>query len=72
MELVRSQYNGLTIATDDPHALARAMRWAEQNHARLSELGQHGMPLAEAFTAASWGEKWATAFAELFAKGGEG
>jgi glycosyltransferase involved in cell wall biosynthesis len=65
VELVRSYYNGLTVATDDADALADAMGWSHAHHARLPEMGQRGQALAAAYAAEVWAERWFEMFAEI-------
>ncbi|MBL0928290.1 MAG: glycosyltransferase family 4 protein [Phycisphaerales bacterium] len=65
VECVRSFHNGLTVATEDPAALARGMLWMHTNHHRLPDMGAHGRELAAAYSAERWAERWATAFREL-------
>lgn len=61
VELVRSYFNGMTIATADAAALAKALTWMHHNHAHLPEMGKHGTHLAAAFTAQLWAQRWVEA-----------
>jgi glycosyltransferase involved in cell wall biosynthesis len=63
VELVRDLHDGRTVATGDPDALATALRWADANHARLSELGRRGREIAAAHSAAAWAERVEAMFA---------
>jgi glycosyltransferase involved in cell wall biosynthesis len=58
VELLRSYYNGLTVATGDARATAAAMRWLHDNQARLPEMGVRGRELSHAFAAAVWADRW--------------
>jgi glycosyltransferase involved in cell wall biosynthesis len=65
IDLVRSLYNGMTVATGDAHGLARAMLWMHENHARLPEMGLRSQQRASAYSAEAWAERWAYVFHEL-------
>jgi glycosyltransferase involved in cell wall biosynthesis len=59
VELVRSEYTGLIVPSDDAPALARAMLAIERtDRAELCELGRHGAALAAAFGAQHWAARW--------------
>ncbi len=58
VELVRSHYNGLTVATEDAGALARAFRYMHDRYAELPEMGRRGMALAAPFAAEIWARRW--------------
>ncbi len=62
VELVRSHFNGMTVATGDARALARGMAWMHENHARLPEMGARSQQLAAAYSAQRWADRWAYAF----------
>ena len=65
VEIVRSYYNGLTVATDDADQLAAAFLWMDRNAARLPEMGLAATALARAHGADVWADKWETAMGEL-------
>jgi glycosyltransferase involved in cell wall biosynthesis len=69
VELVRSYYNGITVATEDAQALARAMLWMHEHHGDLAEMGGRGVALAAAYSAESWATRWVEMFNELQAEG---
>jgi glycosyltransferase involved in cell wall biosynthesis len=56
-ELVRPYFNGLVVPTEDAAALAHAMRWMHEHHARLPELGRNAMHMAPAHSAGIWAER---------------
>ena len=58
VELVRSYFNGLTVATDDPPSLAAALQWMHEHPERLPGLGRQGHHLAAAFSAEMWAQRW--------------
>jgi glycosyltransferase involved in cell wall biosynthesis len=59
VELVRSQYTGLIVPSDDASALARAMLAIERTSTTdLRELGRNGAQLAAAFGAQHWAIRW--------------
>lgn len=57
-DIVRPYYNGVVVPPEDPEALARAMRWIHDHEAELCEIGRRGQPLAEAFSAEAWAQRW--------------
>ena len=59
VELIRPYYSGLFVPSDDPEALAEAMRWFHEHHADLPTMGRHAQALAEPFSAAAWARRWA-------------
>jgi glycosyltransferase involved in cell wall biosynthesis len=61
VEMVRPYFNGLTVATQDADALARAMLWSHENHQQLSVMGERGQHLAAAYSAQMWATRWAAA-----------
>lgn len=65
VELVRSRYNGLSVATGDAEATARAMVYLHNNYDRLPEMGLRSERLAEPFGAKAWAENWAAVMREL-------
>jgi glycosyltransferase involved in cell wall biosynthesis len=64
IELVRSYYNGLTIATGHEGALVRAMQAIEAREAEMPEWGRRGRELAAPYGAEFWAARWAGAIAE--------
>jgi glycosyltransferase involved in cell wall biosynthesis len=69
VELVRSYFNGLTVASKDTADLVRGLCWMHENYDRLTEMGRRGQPLAEAFSAEAWAEKWMGMFGDLVGEG---
>jgi glycosyltransferase involved in cell wall biosynthesis len=67
VELVRSHYNGLTVATGDANDLARGLSVIHAAYDRLPEMGRRGQPLAAAFSADAYADRWAAMFEELVA-----
>lgn len=57
-DIVRPYYNGVTVPTEDPAALAAAMRWIHDHESVLPAVGRRGQSLAEAFSAEAWAERW--------------
>jgi glycosyltransferase involved in cell wall biosynthesis len=64
VELVRPYYNGLTVATADAAALARAMRWSHEQVGELPEMGRCAREMAAAYSAQAWATRWAAALRE--------
>lgn len=58
VELVRSYYNGLSVATEDVAAISTALCWMHRYHERLPEMGRRGQQLASAYSAQAWREQW--------------
>lgn len=65
VELVRSFHSGLTVATEDPQALAAGLRWVHDSHARCPQIGLAGQQLAAAYSAELWAERWVRMITEL-------
>jgi glycosyltransferase involved in cell wall biosynthesis len=65
VELVRSYFNGLTVATGDAADLARGMSWVHENYDRLPEIGRRGQALADAYGAEAYADRWMAMFTEL-------
>ncbi len=65
LDVVRSFYNGQSVTTGDPEAMARGMVWMHENGHRLPELGQRSRALAGAYTAEIWADRWEAVFREL-------
>lgn len=61
LELVRSYYNGLIIATDDRAALTRAMLEVDARAGEMPEWGRRGRELAAPYGAAFWAARWKAA-----------
>jgi glycosyltransferase involved in cell wall biosynthesis len=57
VELVRPQFNGLTVPPDDPAALARGMLRFHHGHDRLPQWGHAGRELARAYAAQVWADR---------------
>jgi glycosyltransferase involved in cell wall biosynthesis len=64
VELVRSHHNGMTVASEDPQALARGFRWAHERIGQLPEMGRRARELASAYSASMWATRWAHALRE--------
>jgi glycosyltransferase involved in cell wall biosynthesis len=67
VEVVRSHYNGLMVATGDPEDTARAMLRMET--APLDDWGARSRQLAAPFTARMWAERWHALFETLLETG---
>ena len=65
IDLVRSCFNGLTVATDESRALASAMAWMHDRYQELPEMGRRGRELASAYSAQMWARRWTRLFEEL-------
>ena len=58
LDVVRSYYNGLIVAPGDVAGLARALGWMHDHESTLRDMGRRGQPLAAAFSAEAWAERW--------------
>jgi glycosyltransferase involved in cell wall biosynthesis len=58
VELVRHLHNGLLIPTENPSALAEAMRWMHSHHDQLPEMGRRAREFALPFAAERWAQRW--------------
>lgn len=56
-DLMRPPDNGLMVPAGDPAALAAAMTWMHEQHARLPAMGRLSQQLAEAFSAEAWAQR---------------
>jgi glycosyltransferase involved in cell wall biosynthesis len=65
VELVRPHFNGLLVPTGDVQALAAALGWIDQHSDVLPEWGARGHPLAAAFSAQAWAQRWLATVEEL-------
>jgi len=65
LDMVRSCVDGLTVATDDAAALADGLLWMHRNYDRLPDMGGRGQPLAAAYSAQAWADRWAMWINEL-------
>lgn len=65
VELVRSHYNGLAVATGDAAALARGLALFHERYDQLPEMGQRGQQMAAPYSAEMWAERWMRMFEEL-------
>lgn len=68
-EMIRPHYNGLTVATESVEDLARGLSVIHAAYDRLPEMGRRGQPLAAAYSADAYAERWAAMFEELHAGG---
>ncbi|HEY1685648.1 MAG TPA: glycosyltransferase family 4 protein [Tepidisphaeraceae bacterium] len=57
VELVRSMFNGMTVATENPEALAKGLAWVHQNHAQCPLMGQRSRQMAAAFSSEIWAQR---------------
>ena len=57
-DLIRPHYNGLIVPTGDAAALARAMRWMHDHHARLPQMGRAAREFAAPYAAERWAERF--------------
>ncbi len=64
VDLLRSYYNGVTVAAGDAAALAHALTWMHHNHHRLRTLGQRGRDLARPYSAEVWAERLHACFTD--------
>ncbi|MGB7160679.1 MAG: glycosyltransferase family 4 protein [Tepidisphaeraceae bacterium] len=58
VEVVRSHYNGLPVATESADALAQAFRWMHARHDLLPEMGRRSTALAAPYAAEVWADRW--------------
>jgi glycosyltransferase involved in cell wall biosynthesis len=65
VELVRPYFNGVGVATENAAALTAAMRWCHDHHSELPEMGARSQPLAAAYSADAWADRWTQMFQEL-------
>lgn len=65
VELVRPYFNGLGVATEDVASLTAALRWCHEHHDKLPEMGARAQPLAAAYSAEAWADRWVRMFQEL-------
>lgn len=65
VELVRPYFNGLGVATENVESLTSAMRWCHDNPDKLPGMGARAQPLAAAYSAEQWSERWMSMFREL-------
>ena len=65
VELIRSHYNGMTVATEDADALMRGLIWAHEQHANLPEMGRRAQAFAAAYSAQAWADRWVAMLNEL-------
>jgi glycosyltransferase involved in cell wall biosynthesis len=64
-DLIRPGENGLIIPTNDPAALAAAMRWMHDHHDHLREMGRAAREAAETFSAQNWADRFEAMAAAL-------
>jgi glycosyltransferase involved in cell wall biosynthesis len=65
VECVRNYYTGRGVATGNAGELAAAMKWCEDHHAELPEMGRRAQPLAAPHSADAWAHRWKAIFDEL-------
>jgi glycosyltransferase involved in cell wall biosynthesis len=65
VEMVRPLFNGLVIPTDDPQALAWAMRQVHDREADLPLWGERSQQFAAAYSAGVWADRWSDVFSRL-------
>ena len=61
VELIRPFFNGLTVATGDAGALARAMRWMHEHVELLGDFGRRSQGFAAAYRAEIWADRFLAA-----------
>jgi glycosyltransferase involved in cell wall biosynthesis len=64
-DVVRSMWNGITVATDDPGRLAAALRWCHDHYAILPTMGERGQPLAAFYSSQAWADRMINYIDEL-------
>lgn len=57
VDILRSYYNGIAVPPDDASALADALVWMHEHHARLREFGERSRQLAQPFSAEAWAQR---------------
>lgn len=65
VELVRPLYNGVTVPTRNPEALARGMRFIHDRQESLPEMGARSRTLADGYSSVNWAKRWHHNFSEL-------
>jgi glycosyltransferase involved in cell wall biosynthesis len=65
VELVRTNYSGLTIATGDADAVARGLLWAERHYVDAPVMGARAQHFAAAYSAQAWADRWEHLLGEL-------
>jgi hypothetical protein len=65
VEVVRSHFNGFTVATGAVDPLARAMGWMHDHYDALPEMGRRGIQMAAPFTNHLWATRWHTLFGDI-------
>ncbi len=65
VELVRSEFNGLLVPTDDAAALSNAFRRMHKLEDARQIMGQNARPFATAFSAEMWARRWGQLFDRL-------
>lgn len=70
-DLVRSYYNGVTVTADDVEGFTRALCWIHDHEHEMATIGGRGLPLAAAFSAEAWAERWHNYLIEAVERAGE-
>ena len=58
VELVRSFYNGVTVATESVDDLAAGFAWMHAHHDLLPDMGRRSEQMAAPFSAEMWATRW--------------
>lgn len=67
VELVRSHFNGLPCAADDPECLAQGMQWVHDNYDQCPAMGLRSRQFAAAYSAQMWAKRTMHMCQELIA-----
>ena len=57
VELVRGDYSGMTVASDDARALVAGLNWMTSCHDMLPLMGARAQQLAAAYSATAWADR---------------
>lgn len=71
VELVRSFYNGITVATDSAADLAAGLAWMHAHHDLLPAMGRRSEQLAAPYSADMWATRWLEIARGVARSGGE-
>jgi glycosyltransferase involved in cell wall biosynthesis len=65
VELVRTNYSGLTVTTDNVAALADGLIWAHRRYDALPDMGARAQNFAAAYSAQAWADRWEHVLGEI-------
>jgi glycosyltransferase involved in cell wall biosynthesis len=65
LEVVRSYYNGMTVATGSAADLCRALKWMHHHFDELPILGERAHIAAQPLAAEHWARRWREIFTEV-------